>query len=287
MAGTRAPVDAAFKRWLTNAKLRRPKTAEQYAYSVRMVADHFTPRPLASLTTAELLDYTHSLPPSGGLRNGRRIALVAYFDFLGINPNPAKPLPSWKHTSRLPLALTAEEAVLLLKVAYDDSPFYGCLVSILLFTGLRISEVLSLKWAEVTDTHAYVIQKGGQQRIVFFNEECACDLMVWRAASPNTIHVFASPTLLKRGRDEPLPRQTAYNKLRAFGEEIGVSGLHPHTTRHTLGVDVARGTNGNIMAVMSVLGHASPQSSAPYIRALGLDIPNLLGNISYSRNQTT
>lgn len=280
----RLQLDLDFLGWLTNARMRRSGTAYQYAYNVRLIQEHFFPRQLETLATDDLLSYVHSLQPSGSLRNMRRSALVAYLDYKGLKPNPARALPSWPHHNKLPIALTETEAATLISAALAHSDFYGTLTALMLFTGIRISEALSFEWKFVFEDCAYIVKKGGQQRIVWFNEDCAHYLETWRSIAPPTQYVFSSPTMLVRGIDQPVTRQTAYLKLKAIAEEVGILGFHPQVTRHTVAVDVARET-GSPLAVMAVLDHSNIQSSMVYLRALGQDVPSLLANLSYGRRR--
>jgi integrase len=280
----RLQLDLAFIRWLTNAQMKRAQTAYQYAYNVRLIQEYFFPTPLEALTTDALLGYTYNLAPSGSLRNMRRAAAVAYFDYKGITPNPAKELPCWPHHNKLPVALDEDKAVVFLAAALAHSDFYGTMVAVLLFTGVRISEALSFEWKYVFEECAYVIKKGGQQRIVWFCEDCSHYLDTWRYIAPPSRYVFSSPTMLARGIDQPITRQTAYLKLKGIAEEVGIQGFHPHVTRHIVAIDVARET-GSPLAVMAVLDHTNLQSSMVYLRALGQDVPALLSNLSYGRRR--
>lgn len=262
--------------------MRSATTATQYAYNVRLCQEWFSPKSLDEATTSDLVEYLQSLPPSGSLRNLRRSAVSAYFEFRNISPNPAKELPYFKHTSRLPVPLGTEQARALIDEGFKHSAFYGTLLAVLLLTGIRISEALSLQWVEVFIDHAYAIQKGGAQRIVWFVPELADYMKDWRAGAPLSRYVFPSETLLRRGIDRPLPRQTANLRIRELGEAIGVIGFHPHLARHTVGVDVARAT-GSPLAVQAVLGHNNIQSSMVYLRALGQDVPAVLAGLSYTK----
>lgn len=263
----RAELREDFRQWCLRVPRLSSNTAKNYTYRLRQADEWLQPDSLNTASFERLQDYLFSIESTGETRNFARSAIIAFHEFLifkGDRPRPniAKDLPTCVRKKRMPKPITHDQAEALLYVARQDSPAALCLVVVLLTTGLRISEALSLKWSDTTSDHAYLIKKGGDQRIVFFNAQCKSTLICWRAGRKND-WVFPSPVL----PDRPISRSWARNKIHDFGIAIGLPDMHPHRLRHTGATELYQET-GDIVLVQKFLDHANVQSTMVYT-ALG------------------
>ena len=88
--------------------------ARQYADTTRRVYRIYASRLCAftdpaTATTNDLLDFMEVLPGTAPSKRAARKALVAYYRYLGVDPNPAEQLPRVAEPQRLPRPLTEPE----------------------------------------------------------------------------------------------------------------------------------------------------------------------------------
>lgn len=181
-----------------------------------------------------------------------------------------------------PKALTEDELRALLADVPNESRL---LVEFLAHTGLRISEALGLRWADVDLGRRRVkvsrrLYRGNVappkssygRREVPLSEGMARALWAARKAPGvqpgDTAPVFA-------GRDgRPLDRSAFYRTVKAAARRVGVPWAGLHTLRHTCATMLFR-SGLNAKQVQAWLGHHSPAFTlATYVHLLPDDLPD-------------
>jgi integrase/recombinase XerD len=148
----------------------------------------------------------------------------------------------------------------------DEKEF---VVRCLLSTGLRISELVNLKWSDVeiaNDVLTVKCGKGSKNRRVRLYTSGKEAFIQWAA------HTHPDLTLEEIGLlDERVLRVHTADAvrfwLRSLGEKCGLSArhLHPHLLRHSSAIlDLENGAN--LRVVQMRLGHASLQTTARYLQ---------------------
>ena len=146
------------------------------------------------------------------------------------------------------------------------------LIELLYATGLRVSELLALKPADLNLPGGYLtcIGKGDKERIVPLGQEAA--EWVRRYAAE------ARPALLKRGKSawlfvnakggSRLSRIGFWKILKEYGVKAGISGsLSPHVLRHSFATHLLdRGAD--LRAIQMMLGHADLSTTQIYTHVL-------------------
>ena len=133
------------------------------------------------------------------------------------------------------------------------------LLETLYSTGARISEALALPALSVRDADASqtlelsISGKGGWQRTVYISPQAlmACKAYLARRKDQD-------PRLFKLG-----VRGAQYVVSRR-AKEAGFEGVHPHTFRHSLAVDVLEKTH-DVYLAKEFLGHHSISSTEKYL----------------------
>ena len=142
------------------------------------------------------------------------------------------------------------------------------LFEVLLATGMRISEALSLDRDSINlvTKEAPIIGKGGKRRTVFFNEESLKwlerYLVLRRDTNPALFVTYGdSPKRLTRG---DIPRF-----FKALGKVAGIEKrVTPHLLRHTFCTNL-RNNGADISFIQKLAGHHDIQVTAKYY--LGAD----------------
>ncbi len=188
---------------------------------------------------------------------GRSFELGQRWGIPGCERNPTKGSPRRPLNNARERYVTAEEARRLIKAAEDSrNSQLAAIVSLLLLTGMRVSELLSARWENVDleRRSLYVpTSKTGKSRYVPL-AEAAVNVI---AALPRGEFLFPSPkcpgrrlTSIKHGW------QTAR-------KAAGLPGLRIHDLRHSAASFMVN-SGVDLFAVGKVLGHANVASTSRY-----------------------
>jgi integrase/recombinase XerD len=210
----------------------------------------------------------------------RAIACVrGYFKFLlvekSIEADPAEDLRAPRAWPALPKYLDLEEVDRLLAQPDPATPRGTrdkALIELLYATGLRVTELLSLKAGDISLDAGYLtcIGKGDKQRIVPIGHAAADWVRRYVAE--------ARPALLKGRKSNwlfvnakggtQLSRVGFWKVLRDYGVKAGISrGLSPHVLRHSFATHLLdRGAD--LRAIQMMLGHADLSTTQIYTHVL-------------------
>ena len=176
------------------------------------------------------------------------------------------------HKFRLPKAfkptvdtLTDEEIAKLFAV-YSSDTFLDvrnrCMLALLLDSGLRINELVTLRRARLHLKERYLIVdgKGNKQRAVPFGNMTRDLLSVYVGMlPPNSTYVF-----LKNDEETRIEYTTVKDLFRDLKVLSGVTRIYPHLLRHTFATRYLE-NGGNIYALQSILGHTSLEMVKRYL----------------------
>jgi integrase len=189
------------------------------------------------------------------------------YGWLGQHENPIALVRVSAKRKRVPATLTAEEFRALLGKLPDRERAIGVTCAT---TGLRVSEVLGLKWEDidfgtgtanvfrsVTDGHVEHCKTETSQQPVPLDELTGGELLRWRSVAPycaNSDWIFASAKLWGR---MPIWANTSREKvLQVVARKVGITkSIGWHTFRHTYSSLLAE--NGNeVKVVQELMRHA-------------------------------
>lgn len=161
-------------------------------------------------------------------------------------------------------------------LAFAPKHRFGAYIQLLLYSGLRIGELLALKWGDISDgiitvRSALAVTDGG-----VVEKTTKTDRIRDIGISPELQSVLDN--LPKRGiyvlcnsHGDHMAINSFRNAYRNFFDDLNsvlpadeqVPYLSPHKCRHTFGTYLLRG-GANIRAVQSVLGHSSISTTQIY-----------------------
>lgn len=212
----------------------------------------------------------------------RLSALRQFFRFLlqdGIRrDDPAALLDAPKRARPLPKLLSEDEVDHLLQAAraLRDDPAEAArltaLLEVLYASGLRVSELVSLRWPPFGDDPRFLVirGKGGKERLVPLSEparQAIEDYAGWRG---EFITGKTSPWLFpSRGESGHLTRQRFGQLLKdlAVAASIDPAKVSPHVLRHAFASHLlAHGAD--LRAVQKMLGHADISTTQIYTHVL-------------------
>jgi integrase/recombinase XerD len=170
----------------------------------------------------------------------------------------------------LPRYLTLEEVDLLL-AAPDGSKALGvrdaAMVELLYATGLRVSELVSLRVRDLSLEAGYLrcLGKGSKERLVPLGRGAAQRLHAYLdGARPSLLRGGSHPSLFVNNRGARLSRQGFWKILKKHGRAVGLKGkLSPHVLRHSFATHLLE-RGADLRSVQMMLGHADISTTQIY-----------------------
>jgi len=255
-----------------------PRTTESYHADLADAQNFLTGKgsDLFDVTEAMLMEYLAHLRRKGlkdtTLRR-RRSALSTWFGFLQSeeirSDNPVRRLPAQRRRRPLPKMLGEEEVEILLDAPETCTPIGlrdKCMLEILYATGLRVSELVSLRIAQVDQSAMLirVIGKGDKERLVPFGEIAANWLAKWLHERRKISGAMASPFLFPGRGGRAMTRQNFWQRLNRHARHAGLRQIpSPHTLRHAFATHLLN-HGADLRAVQMLLGHANISTTEIY-----------------------
>jgi integrase/recombinase XerD len=242
---------------------RSRNTVRQYTWQVQGMLDHLGKDP-AKVTTLDLSSYRHHLAvdkdySKNSLYSATK-AIQCFFRFLGLEA--ARELTPPTRRKSLPKFLTEAEAHRLLRVSEAD-PRDHAILTLMAYTGLRVSEVVSLDCENVDlseRTLNVVGGKGDKDRLVVFANQTAVALRRWMEQRETVGHdgLFLNK---RRGR---LTARSVQRIVADYAREAGIRKVvTPHVLRHTMATTLLR-HGADIRIIQQLLGHSSVATTQIY-----------------------
>ncbi|HTU43572.1 MAG TPA: site-specific tyrosine recombinase XerD [Bryobacteraceae bacterium] len=256
-------------------------TLESYRRDLGQFAGYLKQRPAQSVTLDTLRGYLDYLR-TYGLSNrsiARHVTTVrGFFGFLleegEIASNPAELLVAPKAGSALPKYLDHSKVDQLLESPPDGSATGfrdRAMLNLLYATGLRVSELIKLRVADLDELEGTVrvIGKGNKQRLVPVGRAALGSIERYRTeARPALLNGRVSPYLFVTARGTAMTRQGFWKLLRVRGKSAGIfRELSPHVLRHTFATHLLEG-GADLRSVQTMLGHADIGTTQIYTHVM-------------------
>jgi integrase/recombinase XerD len=184
-----------------------------------------------------------------------------------IKSHPAEDLDTPQRSAPLPRFLTEEEIERLLAVPDTSTPEGirdRAILELMYATGLRVSELISMKLADVDVDGGLILchGKGSKERRVPIGRSATHWLqqhMRTRARFPgaSAAHLFLSTS------GQRLTRQRVWAAIKAYAAHAGLPSVSPHTLRHSFATHLLqRGADSR--SVQALLGHSDISTTQIY-----------------------
>jgi integrase/recombinase XerD len=165
------------------------------------------------------------------------------------------------------IGLTAEELDRLLTAAEEHSARAAALVSLLVYNGLRIAEVLACDVDAFTHRRGHrvlrIVRKGGKTS----TEPLAP--IVLRALEDYVGERIEGPIFLNAGGDARLCYSTSYAMIRRLARRAGIATagrISPHSLCHSFATELL-GAGVPLRDVQDAMGHTDPRTTRAYDRS--------------------
>ncbi len=192
-------------------------------------------------------------------------ALRRFYNFLladgKILVNPLEDLEVPKFQVPVPRVLTEEDMVALLNLPSGRQGLRDRTILELLYaTGLRVSELISLRKSDINLEAGFLIASGkrSKERLVPLGTHAREALKEYLKE-----HQTTSAYLLCKRNGHPLTRQSIWKIVKKYGLGLGRGKVSPHTLRHTFATHLLEG-GADLRSVQILLGHEDISTTQIY-----------------------
>lgn len=186
-----------------------------------------------------------------------------------VNSSPGNLLEGPRISKKLPNTLSLKEINILIEsIKNIDEPegernrlileiLYGC--------GLRVSELIQLKYSDINLDEEYinVLGKGNQRRMIPINESCKKLLKHYMEHTRHLLIIkkkYAEYLFLNR-RGESLSRVMIFTVIRNLASKVGIyKTISPHTFRYSFATHLLE-KGADLNSIQQLLGHNNTNSS--------------------------
>jgi len=271
--------------WLEDGLAKN--TLDSYRRDLRLFARWQEQRGRSSLldaTEADLAAYLASRSSrrgpgkKPGIRSSTQArlhsSLKRFYQFFArgrrIEIDPTLKLDAPKKSPRFPKTLSEEEVEALLDQPDAATPLGlrdRTMLEVLYASGLRVSELVRLKLAEVSYDMGVVrvFGKGAKERLVPLGEEAIAWLSRYsKEARPALLAKRSSDHVFVTGRGAPMTRQAFWHLIKRHARAaLPGKALSPHTLRHAFATHLLN-HGADLRVVQLLLGHADISTTQIY-----------------------
>lgn len=139
------------------------------------------------------------------------------------------------------------------------------IVTTLLYTWLRVSELRNLKYTDLQDDGIQIIGKWWKRRVVYINEEVENNIVLYNMMrTDKSPYIFVSHSSQKTTR---LSRNAIEEFLRKAWKACGIENLTPHRLRHTFATMLLK-RQAEIFYIQKLLWHKNFSTTEEYLTVL-------------------
>ena len=232
---------------------------------------------LAQAGRAELMDFIAARVQAGARPRSTARQLSSFRRFFrylvregGVREDPTAQIAMPKIGRSLPRSLSeAEVESLLAAPAVADPLGYRdrTMLEVLYATGLRVSELVSLKLGQVNMNQGVtrVLGKGNRERLIPLGEEAVRWLRAFINGARNDILLDRSTDyLFPTRRGDRMTRQAFWHIIKRYARKAGVDReLSPHTLRHAFATHLLN-HGADLRVVQMLLGHSDLSTTQIY-----------------------
>ena len=238
---------------------------------------------VSELTRADLRKWIASLSREGLAPTSIARAVSAtrgFYKFLmldgHIKNHPAEDLDTPQRFAYLPKFLTEDEINRLLAapdITTEEGIRDRAVLEIMYATGLRVSELVNLKTADVDLLAGLVVcyGKGNKQRRVPLGKSAIHWLQQYAAVKAGYGKQTSPYIFLQRGR--PFTRQIAWAMTKRHAETAGMKNVSPHTLRHSFATHLLQ-HGADSRSVQALLGHSDISTTQIYTHITDIHLRN-------------
>lgn len=228
-----------------------------------------------TLQRLDLIEFVSYLRQTGLSPRSAARALVTvrrFYHYLlcdgHLTRDPSSDLQSPRSTAPLPKFLSGEEVERLLEspdVTTDGGVRDKAMLEVLYASGLRVSELLSLRVTDVNLDLGFVTAfgKGSKERTVPLGQPASEWVRKYLAVRSRLLDGRSSPLLFVGNNGLRITRQTFWKRIVFFGERARIGHVTPHLIRHSFATHLLE-NSADLRSVQMMLGHSNISTTEIY-----------------------
>ena len=187
-----------------------------------------------------------------------------------ISEDPTAQIAMPKIGRSLPKSLTEEEVESLLAAPVVRDPLGSrdrTMLEVLYATGLRVSELVNLRYEQVNLNQGVIriLGKGNRERLIPLGDEAVRWLTEFvRVARDEILLERQTDYLFPTRRGDRMTRQAFWHIIKRYARKAGIAkGLSPHTLRHAFATHLLN-HGADLRVVQILLGHSDLSTTQIY-----------------------
>lgn len=245
---------------------RSPKTIAAYERTVKKLFLALQ-KNYTDMTVSDLryfLAYEKSRGVSNRTLENTRVQISSFFTWLLdeeiIQKNPCRSIAPIRFTKEIKLPFSTIEIDAIRSACKNKKE--RAIVEVLLSSGVRVSELCTIRIGDINfDTLTVIVKegKGAKQRTVYINDLASKHLVEYL-----TTRNVDGDYLFYNKKKEPLNPGGVRHLLKVIEERAGITNVHPHRFRRTFATGMAnRGMD--IQEISKLLGHSNLDTTMAYV----------------------
>lgn len=267
-----------YKRYLMTKKLST-NTISSYIYDILSFDEYLDAQYKTNVVSgrkAHILTYLVSLQKLGksSATLSRTISsLKSFYDYLKlekiITESPATNIHSPKQIRKIPSVLTVEEITILMNMP-DKTKFKGArdsaILELLYSSGIKVSELISIKMAELNLNAGIILINGHKERIVPLGTAAQDAMENYTVNFRNLKCKDQDGCIFVNITGEPVSRQGIWKMLKYYEKKMDLGKeLSPQILRNSFAVHMLE-NGADIRTVQEILGHQSLAATQSYLQ---------------------
>ena len=204
----------------------------------------------------------------------RHIASIkAFYHFLCkeqmVEVDLAEKLHAPKVEKKLPEIMTVEEAASLLDQPTGDTPKGmrdKAMLELLYATGIRVSELISLRLSDVNQKMGYIIcRDGNKERMIPYGNQAKQAVAKYLQGGRHALlQDDETDILFVNCSGQPMSRQGFWKLIKNYARQAGIqTEITPHTLRHSFAAHLVE-NGADLRSVQEMLGHSDISTTQIY-----------------------
>lgn len=266
--------------YLHNTKKTSANTEVSYRRDLKKVVEYFQKRGVSDVTEITALDLEGYMMEMELRRFAtstisRSVASIhAMFQYLlragRIQSDPSENLKSPKVEKKIPEILSVEDVDKLLNQPRFETAKGKrdkAMLELLYATGMRVSELISLKLTDINLQYGYVsCNSEDRERVIPIGNVSKLALKRYiDEARGNFVKNEAESILFTNCSGGAMSRQGFWKMLKGYADDAGIKqDITPHTLRHSFAVHMLQ-NGADVKSVQEMLGHSDISTTQVYL----------------------
>lgn len=269
----------AFVAYLHNVKKASQNTIMSYKRDLRKLEAFMSQQGIVEvteITQTNLNSYIlylekNKFTPATVSRNIASIKAFYHFLFKEhlVDADIAEDLHAPKIEKKIPEIITMTQVATLLEQPSGDTPKEirdRAMLELLYATGIRVSELISLKVVDINLQMGFLIcRDGNKERIIPFGNKARSALITYiEKARGAMIQSYEENMLFVNCSGQAMSRQGFWKLIKHYAKKAGiVEDITPHTLRHSFAAHLVE-NGADLRSVQEMLGHSDISTTQIY-----------------------